>query len=412
MVDDPRGNLGVDRDGFSRVYLARNGTPGQNVRQVVEMTGGIESLVGKRDIVILKPNGQWWNQGMTNTDAMKAFIDLVLEIPAFGGEIVVAENHHFPEDNSRGWTTTERNGSFNYNELVEHFRQRGFENVTKCHWHDGGPSVQPSWGGAADGGLVDGPEDGDGYRWCYHAEHVAVTGRKTLMSYPVFTSPYSGVRVDFGRGAWKDGRYLDTPVKFVNFSALNHHGLTGVTASIKNYLGVVDMTCGYRGTSPKGYYNFHAVGYSSLPGRVKYLLGRLGWKFTAEHIGGAVGAFMKTVRVADLNVITAEWVGWGSRTDLAKRARARTVLASRDPVALDYVAGKYTLLPVTREHDRSGFYVRRNDPDNRRGPFRRFLEHCHDQGVGNLEEDRIRTHEHDFAAPPEDDLGARPEPVS
>ncbi|MCX8012619.1 MAG: hypothetical protein N3A64_05660, partial [Desulfobacterota bacterium] len=76
------------------------------------MMGGIEKFIGKNDIVILKPNCQWWNQGRTNLAAMKGFIDLVLSIPDFKGEIIIAENHHFmdeflPEgekDNIRGWT--------------------------------------------------------------------------------------------------------------------------------------------------------------------------------------------------------------------------------------------------------------------------------------------------------------------
>ncbi len=83
--------------------------------KVLEMVGGIEAIVDKKDIVILKPNAQWWNQGMTNTNAMKQFIEEVLGIPGFSGEIIIAENHHYAVDNSRGWTTKKRNGDFNYN---------------------------------------------------------------------------------------------------------------------------------------------------------------------------------------------------------------------------------------------------------------------------------------------------------
>ena len=104
--------------------------------------GGIESIISKDDIVILKPNAQWWNQGMTNTDAMKAFIEEILRIPGFQGEIIVAENHHFLHwlygANIRGWTTNARNGSFNLNELVNFFRNKGYKNVTKYHWIDAG----------------------------------------------------------------------------------------------------------------------------------------------------------------------------------------------------------------------------------------------------------------------------------
>ena len=76
-------HLGVDDDGISRVYLSRGGSPENNVQQVIKMMGGIEKFIGTSDIVVLKPNAQWWNQGMTNTDAMKGFIDMVLAIPDF-----------------------------------------------------------------------------------------------------------------------------------------------------------------------------------------------------------------------------------------------------------------------------------------------------------------------------------------
>jgi hypothetical protein len=115
-----------DRDSISYIYESKNGTPEQNVQKVVEMMGGIEKFIGKEDIVILKPNAQWWNQGMTNTNAMKGFIELVLAIPGFKGEIIIAENHHcFGKRNTsniRGWVTQERNGDFNLNELIEYFQ--------------------------------------------------------------------------------------------------------------------------------------------------------------------------------------------------------------------------------------------------------------------------------------------------
>jgi len=384
-------NLGIDDDGFSRIYLAKDASSEDNTREVIRLMGGIEKIIGSKDIVILKPNGQWWNQGMTNTDSMKAFIDLIVKMPGFEGEIIIAENHHFPDRNSRGWTTKERNGLFNYNELVEYFQKQGFSNVTKYHWHDGGVSHQPSWGGAEQGGIVSGPEQGDGYVWSSDLEYVAPSGLKTFMNYPVFTSDYSGTCIDFKNGAWKDGHYIDRPVKFINFSALNHHGYTGATASIKNYLGIVDMTCGYRGTEPKGYHNFHSVGFSSLPGKLKAIFGLFGWKDeNGENIGGAVGKFMKTIRIADLNIITAEWVGWGSRTDINRRSHAKTILASTDPVALDYYASKYVLLPATKENDKTGKYIKMNDPDIENGRFHNFLSECNKQDVGTLDEEKMK----------------------
>ncbi|MFQ6609143.1 MAG: hypothetical protein ACE5EE_11550, partial [Fidelibacterota bacterium] len=125
--------------------------------------------------------------------------------------------------------------------------------------------------------------------------------------------------------------------------------------------------------------------------RVKSILRRFGWRDTGEYIGGVVGTFMKTVLMADLNIITAEWVGWGGRTDINKRAHARTVIVSRDPVALDYYSSKYVLLPATPKTGELTHYAKWNNPDYANGPFRKFLEDCHKQGVGNLDERFIVT---------------------
>jgi len=393
--------LGVDSDGFSHVYCASGDSPEHNMSSVLEMIGGISPLINPTDIVILKPNAQWWSQGTTNTNAMKSFIDHVLAIPGFVGEIIIAENHHFHDDNSRGWTTVNRNGDFNLNELVQFFQDNGHRNVTKYHWHDGGPSQSNMHGGAENAGIVKCPRDGDGYVWCEDLIYTSRSGRKAMMSYPVFTSSYSGITVDLKNGPWKNGKYLDSSIKLINFSALNHHSSwAGITASIKNYLGIVDLTCGYRGTKPEGFYNFHFIGNRSeslLPWRVQKILARLGLYHMPHFDGGAVGYFMRHVRMADLNIMTADWVGWGSRTDLELRTQAKMLLASTDPVALDYYAAKNVLMPLTPEdktHPEDGYYYYQcNDPDRADAPFNWYLRECHNQGIGNLDSKKMKIHQ-------------------
>ncbi|MBI4847303.1 MAG: DUF362 domain-containing protein [Nitrospirae bacterium] len=380
---------GTSPDGKSYVYITKGGTPEENTLRAIDMAGGMSKFIQKDDIVLLKPNAQWWNQGTTNTNAIKAFIELTLAIPDFTGEIIIADNHHFPENNSRGWTTEHRNGDYNLNELIEYFQKKGHANVTKYHWHDGGETIQGLWGGAEKGGIVKSPAQGDGYVWREDLVYTATNGKKARMSYPVFTSKYSGITIDFCKGPWKNGQYLDRKLKFINFSALNHHGSTGVTASIKNYLGICDMTCGYRGKKPEGYHNFHFIGGSKVHWRLKDILEKFGWKEYLPAIGGCVGYFMKHVRMADLNIITAEWAGYGSRTDLSLREHTRTVLASTDPVALDYVAAKDVLMPATVKNAKKSSLAVENDPDSDDSPFKEFLRNCHDMGIGNLSADNI-----------------------
>ncbi|MCJ8502103.1 DUF362 domain-containing protein [Desulfatitalea alkaliphila] len=388
--------LGVGPDGRSRVYLAQGDTPENNMAAILDALGGIEQFIGPEDIIILKPNSQWWAQGMTNTNTMKAFMETVLAIPGFSGEIIIADNHQFAEPNSRGWTTEERNGDFNYNELVAHFQDRGHPNVTKYHWRGAGPNPNPIEGDDQLGSkIVKGPGEGDGYVWSRDIVYTSSLGRRCLLTWPVFTSAYSGVTIDFKNGAWKDGAYIDQPVKFINFSAINHHGpYVGATASIKNYMGIVDMTCGFHGSTPDGYYNTHFIGLRDLrlplqdkyPWRVRNWINQYNWQYF-EHTGGVLGTFMREVRIADLNIITAHWVGWGSRTQKELSGYPRAILASRDPVALDYTACREILLPMTRNNNDYIWHdglMKLNDPTQKDQPLYRFIEKCHEEGIGNI----------------------------
>jgi len=80
---------------ISEIFIVKNGTSEQNVSKAVEMMGGISKIIESDSIVIVKPNCQWSGYGITNTNAIKGFIDLVLAHPeGFTGEIVIAENVH------------------------------------------------------------------------------------------------------------------------------------------------------------------------------------------------------------------------------------------------------------------------------------------------------------------------------
>ena len=77
------------------IYRAINGDPSENVSQVMELMGGIENIFGHEDVIVIKPNIQWYNQGATNLSALKTFIDLIINRPGgFHGEVVIAENCH------------------------------------------------------------------------------------------------------------------------------------------------------------------------------------------------------------------------------------------------------------------------------------------------------------------------------
>lgn len=383
------------------VFYHKNENPEVALQKTINAMGGINAIVNKSDIVVLKVNSQWWNQGMTNTDVIAAFISLVLEIPGFDGEIIVVDNHQAAHKNSLGWTTKFRNGKFNLNELVHSFQVNGFKNVTKFHWHPAGPNPTPLQKDGFGNSILREAVDGVGYVWPFDNYYTSPFGNRCVLAYPSFKSHYSGIGIDLMKGAFENRKYTDQKVTFVNFSSLNHHSIyCGVTASVKNMMGVVDMSCGWPAPLPANTYNTHHVGATIL---FKFLSNKkiLRLKknnafrslylhpsiFKFQYTGGVLGTFMRKIRKPDLNILAAINVGWGSRTDVKKSFQANTVCASKDPVALDYWAAKTILFPATKRAAPGSVYFELNDPDNSSGPFHRFLTETRNElgGTMNIE---------------------------
>lgn len=400
--DDESENLYNDEGITSNIYSGKDKDTVRATKIMLEKLGGIESIIDKDDIVVLKPNSQWWLQGMTNTDVIAEFIRQVLAVPNFSGEIIIVDNHQCKDPNSRGWVTEKRNGKFNLNELVEYFNDRGFNNVTKYHWHPAGKNPTPLQMSGSGNNVISHPSEGDGYIWPLDLFYESPNGNKCILAYPVFTSSYSGTTIDLKNGAFKDNKYTGQPVKFINFSAINHHSkYTGLTASIKNYMGVVDMSCGFPAPEPSGFYNTHHVGATSLFKFLAFRADKIGnfpfYKdilihssvFRFRYTGGVLGKFMKEIKKADLNIITAINVGWGSRTNEKKSYKADTVIASTDPVSLDFWAAKNILLKATIEVSAPDEYVKLNDPELNSNPFRHFLIECQKEIGGTLSPESI-----------------------
>ncbi len=373
-----------------RVVLARTGEPERNAAALLDAWGGIDSLVGPDDVVVLKVNAQWWGQGMTGTDVLAGLIGAILARPGgFRGDVVVADNHHFRRPLSRGWTTETPNGRMNLVELVRHFAGRSGGRVHRVHWTDAGPNPDPWQGDAGGGTRVETPGAGEGYRWWLDECHVTPEGQRCAMTWPSFRLPRTGEIVDLRDGVFADGEPNGRPLRFWNVSSLNFHSrYAGVTASIKNLMGVVDITCGFQGPEPPGYFNTHYIGMRPSHatwrwarrrgGVIRRIVHRILPEESAldfRHTGGALAHWIRTVRRPDLNVVTAEWIGFGSRTAVELSARPGTSLAATDPVSLDAVAAREVLLPATRAAgERGRAFLAWNDPDDERGPFRRFLE--------------------------------------
>jgi len=71
------------------------------------------------------------------------------------------------------------------------------------------------------------------------------------------------------------------------------------------------------------------------------------------------------------------------------------VLASKDPVALDYFSSKYILLPETPRDARypwGDLIAPINNPDNENGPLWMCLNECSQEGIGNIDESLMKIH--------------------
>ncbi len=373
------------------VFRSVNGKPDENLIKVIELAGRIEEIIGEYDVVVIKPNVQWWNQGAPNLLALKTFIELIMDRPGgFKGEVIVAENCHRGREpwksRSSGWMphfewNSDIKGIKNMNELCAELKKKYGERFSVCHWID----VD------AGGMRVYGPQDGPGYVYCDGTGGVPLISysnglkgdkrREVIMTYPIFQSD-KGTIIDFKNGVWNKGAYTGQPLRFINFPALNHHSTyCGATSAIKNYLGISDLSGGADpnngGRLTRGYYNFHSFPFDKwAPGPRPGML------------GAEIAVFMNKVRKADLNITSAEWVGLASRVR-PPMVRTRAVLASTDPVALDYHATKYLL------YANSGMSI--HNPDDHTSPLHQYLKACADAGGGIFHESCVAIKTFDFS---------------
>jgi uncharacterized protein (DUF362 family) len=85
----------TDSNTTDTIYRSVNGSPEENMSRVIELIGGIERFVGPDDVVVIKPNVQWWNHGVPNLAAFGQFVEIIMNRPGgFNGEVVLGENVH------------------------------------------------------------------------------------------------------------------------------------------------------------------------------------------------------------------------------------------------------------------------------------------------------------------------------
>ena len=285
----------------------------QNSISLYKSTGGHpwaapNGLIDINDVVVIKVNCQWKCRGTTNTDVLSGLVYRILQHPdGFNGEVVIIENG-------------QGQGSFS-----------GYSN----------PGAYAPWPLIQQGVYVNAEDETvltidylvntvfqtnhvssfllDPIRSNFIAltEH-AVNGYRLTdeVSYPCFTTA-GGHRVELREGLWNGSGY-DSNLKLINLPVLKTHDGTGMTGALKHMYGILSMTDGY--------------------GDIRHY----------AQAGVQMGKMWSLVRAPDLNILDCIWVSFDSLSGYPPEATARTniLLAGMDPVAIDYHASKYILLPL------------------------------------------------------------------
>jgi uncharacterized protein (DUF362 family) len=297
---------------------------------------GPEGIVASSDVVLLKINSQWKQRGMTNTDVIRGLVQRIVDHPdGFTGEVVIVENGQ--EQDYLGSANENNDDTPDHSQSVEKV-VAGFPDdqgygVSIYNWRLIGRTAVEEWN-AGDGR--------DGY----------VLAGEYPLNYPKFTTA-RGTRISLRHGIWTGNGYDNSRLKFLNVPVLKAHVIMGTTGAMKHFAGVMSRFVGEY--EPGDDWDFHDNFYRKWKGRPAGLLGRL-----------------MAFRFPDLNILDAiyvnphsNWAAWYDETP-----RVGALLASTDPVALDYYAARKILLPLRKAHGSKK--AAWSDPDIG-SVFRRYL---------------------------------------
>jgi len=265
---------------------------------------GPSGMIEPNDVVLIKVNAQWKYRGCTNSDLIRGLIQRILDHPdGFDGEIVIFENGQSQgslNGNALGW------GSYPDNSVHANANDESHSFLYLVNAVFNNPQVSGYLLDPIRGNIIGASDHvNNGYR-VY--ENV---------SYPCFTTP-GGCRVELKEGIWQGDGFTQN-LKLINVPVLKIHGGSEITASLKHFYGVLSMADGV--DSGRHY----------------------------SQLGNTCGKMVVSVRTPVMNIIDAIWVSHGSLSGYPANTtfRANQILASQDPVALDYWAAKYILHPIT-----------------------------------------------------------------
>jgi len=264
---------------------------------------GSSGMIQRDDVVLIKVNAQWKYRGCTNSDLIRGLIQAILDHPdGFIGEVVIFENGQ-----GRGSLNCNNGSSYPDGTVHANANNENQSFLYLVHTIFNDPRLS-SYLLDPIGGTFIGANDHvkDGYR------------KYENVSYPCFTTA-RGNRVELLEGLWRGSGYSQN-LKLINVPVLKIHGGSELTASLKHFYGVVSMS---DGQSPFRHYG---------------------------GLGETSGKMVVSIRTPVLNIIDAIWVSFLSLSGYPANTtfQASQILASQDPVALDYWAAKYILYPISQ----------------------------------------------------------------
>lgn len=264
-----------------------------------------DGIIASNDVVLLKVNAAFRERGMTNTDVVKGLIAAILNHPdGFTGEVVIVENCEGGQDYNQQYNNAE-NIYQSFNAVVDSFNDRS--RVSTSSWWSFTDTVVEEYG------------SGD-FRQGY-----VVLGNN--VSYPKFSTG-RGTFISLKHGIYDGSKYDKSRLKLINVPVLKSHNAAGITGCLKLFMGVPSIHL----TS-----NVH-------PDLI---------------FNGFMGRMMNEVIYPDLNIMDAVWISpchpQGPDGPYSLAVRTNILIGGIDPVAIDYYAAKYVMLPV------SGYG--RHDPD-------------------------------------------------
>jgi hypothetical protein len=269
---------------------------------ILGIENGTNGLIAADDVVLVKVNAQWKYRGCTNSDLVRGLIQRLLEHPdGFEGEVVIF-------DNGQGSGSLACNNSYAGDTGVHANAQdesHSFLWLVNSLFRD--PRVSAYLLDPVRTHFIAGDDHSkDGYRI---TENV---------SYPCFTTA-GGRRVELREGIW-NGTAYGSNLKLINVPVLKHHDSGGAefTGTLKHVYGILSMADGQK---------------------------------TYRHyagLGETCGKMFVSVHTPVLNIMDAIWVSHRSRDGYPASTtfRADTIVASQDPIALDYWTAKYVLYPI------------------------------------------------------------------